>query len=150
ATFVAIAAEHPLATRLARDNGKLAAFIDECKKGGVTEAELATQEKKGMATGFSVKHPLTGADLPLWVGNYVLMAYGEGAVMGVPGHDERDFAFALKYRLPIAQVIDVPHARERASSEAQPYDKTRWHEWYAEKTGACVNSGRYDGLPYGK
>ncbi len=140
-TFVAIAAEHPLATRLAQGKPGLAAFIDECKQGGTTEAELATQEKKGMATGFSVKHPLTGAPLPLWVGNYVLMAYGEGAVMGVPGHDERDFAFALKYRLPIVQVIDV---------EKKPYDKQQWAEWYAEKTGTCVNSGRYDGLPYGK
>ncbi len=141
ATFVAIAAEHPLATRLARDHPKLAAFIDECKKGGTTEAELATQEKKGMATGFSVKHPLTGAEVPLWVGNYVLMAYGEGAVMGVPGHDERDFAFALKYRLPIAQVIDVGN---------KPYDDTQWSEWYGEKTGTCINSNRYDGLPYEK
>jgi leucyl-tRNA synthetase len=141
ASFVAIAAEHPLAPRLARDNPKLAAFLEECRKGGTTEAELATQEKKGMATGFSVKHPLTGADLPLWVGNYVLMAYGEGAVMGVPGHDERDFTFALKYGLPIVQVIDV---------EGRAYDKTQWSEGYAEKTGVCVNSGRYDGLPYEK
>jgi leucyl-tRNA synthetase len=140
-TFVAVAAEHPLATRLARDNPKLAAFIEECRKGGTTEAELATQEKKGMATGYSVQHPLTGADLPLWVGNYVLMAYGEGAVMGVPGHDERDFAFALKYRLPIVQVIDV---------EKKPYDDRQWAEWYAEKSGVCLNSGRYDGLPYDK
>jgi leucyl-tRNA synthetase len=138
ATFVAIAAEHPLAARLARDNPALATFIDECRKGGTTEAELALQEKKGVATGFSVKHPLTGAELPLWVGNYVLMAYGEGAVMGVPGHDERDFAFALKYRLPIAQVIDVG---------GEAYDATQWHEWYERKDGTCVNSGRYDGLP---
>jgi leucyl-tRNA synthetase len=141
ATFVAVAAEHPLALRLARDNPALAAFIDECKKGGTTEAELALQEKKGMATGFTVKHPLTGAELPLWVGNYVLMAYGEGAVMGVPGHDERDFAFALKYRLPITQVIGV---------EKQAYDATQWHEWYERKDGVCVNSGKYDGLPHAK
>jgi len=138
-TFVAVAAEHPLALRLARDNPQLAAFVEECRKGGTTEAELALQEKKGVGTGFSVKHPLTGADLPLWIGNYVLMAYGEGAVMGVPGHDERDFAFALKYRLPIVQVIDF---------EGKRYDHTQWSEWYAEKTGVCVNSGRYDGLPY--
>jgi leucyl-tRNA synthetase len=139
-TFVAVAAEHPLALRLARDNPRLAAFIEECRQGGTTEAELATAEKKGMATGFSVKHPLTGAELPLWVGNYVLMAYGEGAVMGVPGHDERDFAFALKYGLPIRQVIDVG---------GQAYDAGQWQEWYAEKgSGTCVNSGRYDGLGY--
>jgi leucyl-tRNA synthetase len=139
ATFVAVAAEHPLAQRLARDNPALAAFIDECRRGGVTEAELAVQEKKGMATGFCVRHPLTGAELPVWVGNYVLMSYGEGAVMGVPGHDERDFAFALKYRLPIVQVIDVG---------GQAYDATQWQEWYADKGGVCVNSGAYDGLPH--
>jgi leucyl-tRNA synthetase len=81
-TFVAIAAEHPLAARLAQGQPALAAFIDECKKGGVAEADLATMEKKGMATGFAVRHPLTGADVPVWVGNYVLMGYGEGAVMG--------------------------------------------------------------------
>src|SRR5581483_4782180 len=138
-SFVAIAAEHPLALRLARDRPELKKFIDECRAGGVTEAELATQEKKGVDTGFVVRHPLTGAPVPLWIGNYVLMSYGEGAVMGVPGHDERDFAFALKYRLPIVQVIDV---------EGNPYDKTQWHERYAEKTGVCVNSGKYDGLDY--
>jgi leucyl-tRNA synthetase len=139
ATFVAVAAEHPLALRLARDKPGLQQFIDECRAGGVTEAELATQEKKGVDTGFRVRHPLTGAQVPVWIGNYVLMSYGEGAVMGVPGHDERDFAFALKYGLPIAQVIDV---------ERRPYDKTQWQEWYAEKTGVCVNSGKYDGLAY--
>ena len=137
-SFVAIAAEHPLATKLAKGNAKLAAFIEECKKGGVTEAELALQEKKGVDTGFTVKHPLTGADLPVWIGNYVLMGYGEGAVMGVPGHDERDFAFALKYALPILQVIDTGVA----------YDKSQWAESYGEKTGRCVNSGKYDDLDY--
>ncbi len=75
----------------------MAAFIEECKSGGTTEAELATQEKKGMATGLFVTHPLTGEQVEVWVGNYVLMGYGDGAVMGVPAHDERDFAFALKY-----------------------------------------------------
>jgi leucyl-tRNA synthetase len=140
ATFVAIAAEHPLAQRLARDQPQLAAFIAECRKGGTTEAEVALAEKKGFDTGFTVRHPLTGAPLPVWVGNYVLMAYGEGAVMGVPGHDERDFAFALKYGLPIRQVIDV---------ERRAYDATQWHEWYAGK-GRCVKSGAYDGLPYGE
>ena len=94
ATYVAVAAEHPLATHAAQTNPALAAFIEECKKGGVTEAELATQEKKGMATGLSVMHPLIGESLPLWVANYVLMGYGEGAVMAVPAHDERDFEFA--------------------------------------------------------
>ncbi len=139
-TFMAIAAEHPLAERLARDNRKLAAFVDECRKGAATEADIATMEKKGMATGFAVSHPLTGAKVEVWVGNYVLMGYGEGAVMGVPAHDERDFAFAKKYGLPIQQVIAV--SGEEFSTDA-------WQEWYADKQrGVCVHSGRYDGLSY--
>ncbi len=136
ATFVAVAAEHPLATRAAAGHPELAAFIEECKRGSVMEADLATMEKKGMATGLSVTHPLTGALVPVWVGNYVLMAYGEGAVMGVPGHDERDFAFAHKYGLPIRQVIAL---------EGHEYSAGGWQPWYAEY-GRCVNSGPYDGL----
>ncbi len=105
ATYVAVAAEHPLATAAAETNPELATFIDECKQGAVMEADLATQEKKGMDTGLHVLHPITGEELPVWVANYVLMGYGEGAVMAVPAHDERDFEFALKYKLPIKQVI---------------------------------------------
>ncbi|MDP2264043.1 MAG: class I tRNA ligase family protein, partial [Hydrogenophaga sp.] len=104
-TFCAVAPEHPLALHAAASNPALAAFIEECKSGGTTEAELATQEKKGMATGLFVTHPLTGAQVAVWVGNYVLMSYGDGAVMGVPAHDERDFAFAEKYRLEIKPVV---------------------------------------------
>jgi leucyl-tRNA synthetase len=140
ASFVAIAAEHPLALHLAEGNARIAAFIDECRKGGVTEAEIATQEKTGIDTGFTVRHPLTGEELPVWIGNYVLMAYGDGAVMGVPGHDERDFAFALKYGLPILQVVSVDDGA---------YDATAWRESYAGKDGVCLNSGAYDGLAYG-
>ena len=106
-TFCAVAAEHPLATHAARNNPKLAAFIEECKHGGVAEADMATMEKKGMDTGLKVTHPLTGEQVPVWVGNYVLMGYGEGAVMAVPAHDERDFGFAKKYNLPIKQSIAV-------------------------------------------
>ncbi len=106
-TFCAVAAEHPLAVHAARGNPELAAFIEECKRGPAIEAELATQEKKGMPTGLSVRHPISGEAVPVWVGNYVLMSYGDGAVMGVPAHDERDFEFAKKYRLPIKPVIDV-------------------------------------------
>jgi len=95
-TFCAVAAEHPLALHAAASNPAMAAFLEECKSGGTTEAELATQDKKGMPTGLFVTHPLTGAKVEVWVGNYVLMSYGDGAVMGVPAHDERDFAFALK------------------------------------------------------
>src|SRR5215469_15897240 len=139
-TFVALAAEHPLALRLARDDRKLADFIEECRHGGVAEAELAMMEKRGVPTGFQVVHPLTGEPVPVLIGNYVLMGYGEGAVMGVPGHDERDFEFAKRYGLPIRQVIAV--AGETFSVE-------HWHDWYADKErGVCVNSGRYDGLGY--
>jgi leucyl-tRNA synthetase len=139
-TFAALAAEHPLALRLARDDPRLADFIEECRHGGVAESELATIDKRGVATGFKVTHPLTGEPVPVWIGNYVLMGYGEGAVMGVPGHDERDFAFARRYGLPIRQVIAV--AGETFSAES-------WRDWYADKQrGVCVNSGRYDGLGY--
>ena len=138
ATYVAVAAEHPLATFAAQNNPELAAFIEECKQGGVSEAELATQEKKGMATGLTVTHPLTGEALPLWVANYVLMTYGEGAVMAVPAHDERDFAFATKYDLPIKAVI-----RTSAGDETP----APWQDAYAEH-GVCINSGQYDGLDF--
>jgi len=139
-TFVAVAAEHPLAERMARGNPRLAAFVDDCRKGAATEADIAMMEKKGMATGFFVEHPLTREKVEVWVGNYVLMGYGEGAVMGVPAHDERDFEFAKKYGLPIKQAIAV--AGETFSTEG-------WQEWYADKQrGACVHSGKYDGLPY--
>ena len=139
-TFCAVAAEHPLATRAAQDNPELAVFIEECKQGGVAEADIATMEKKGMPTGIFVQHPLTGEKVEVWVGNYVLMGYGEGAVMAVPAHDERDFAFAKKYNLAIKQVIAV---------EGQPFSLDGWQESYADKVnGKCVNSGKYDGLSY--
>jgi leucyl-tRNA synthetase len=137
-TFCAVAAEHPLALHAASSNPVLYAFLEECKSGGTTEAELATQEKKGMATGLFVTHPLTGAQVEVWVGNYVLMSYGDGAVMGVPAHDERDFAFALKYALPIQQVVSV---------KDQAFDDKTWQEWYGDKQSCVVvNSGELDGL----
>ena len=139
-TFVAVAAEHPLAVRAARDNPGLAAFAEECKRGSVMEADLATMEKKGMPTGIFVAHPLTGEKVEVWVGNYVLMGYGEGAVMAVPGHDERDFHFAKQYGLPIKQVIDIA---------GRSFGTDAWQDWYADKeNGRCVNSGKYDGLDY--
>jgi leucyl-tRNA synthetase len=163
-TFCAVAAEHPLALHAAASNPALAAFLDECKSGGTTEAEMATQEKKGMPTGLFVSHPLTSAQVEVWVGNYVLMSYGDGAVMGVPAHDERDFAFALKYALPIKQVVaarapalsspapgasdasstSLPNAGNAKASEV--FDATAWSEWYATKDGVCINSGELDGL----
>ncbi len=137
-TFCAVAAEHPLALHAAASNLAMAAFLEECKSGGTTEAELATQEKKGMPTGMFVTHPLTGAKVEVWVGNYVLMSYGDGAVMGVPAHDERDFAFALKYDLPIQQVVSV---------KDQAFNDKEWQEWYGDKQSCvCINSGELDGL----
>jgi len=138
ATYCAVAAEHPLATLAAKNNAALATFIEECKHGAVMEADLATQEKKGMPTGLFVLHPLTGEKLAVWVANYVLMGYGEGAVMAVPGHDERDFEFALKYGLPIKPVIRT------SFGETTP---APWTDAYAEH-GALINSGKYDGLDF--
>ena len=139
-TFCAVAAEHPLALHAAKTNPALAAFLEECRRGSVIEADMATMEKKGMATGLYVAHPITGENIEVWVGNYVLMAYGDGAVMGVPGHDERDFAFAKKYGLPIKQVIAI--SDEEFSTDA-------YQPWYADKDrGRCVFSGKYDGLAY--
>ena len=139
-TFCAVAAEHPLAQHAARNNPELQAFIAECKLGSVIEADMATMEKKGMPTGLTVTHPVTGEQLPVWVGNYVLMTYGDGAVMGVPGHDERDFGFATKYGLPIKQVVAV---------EGQEFSLDGWQEWYGDKeNGKTINSGKYDGLDY--
>ena len=138
ATYVAVAAEHPLATQAAQNNPELQAFIDECKRGGVAEADIATQEKKGMPTPLFVEHPLTGEKLPVWVANYVLMHYGEGAVMAVPAHDERDFEFATKYNLPIKPVV-----RTSAGDETP----APWQAAYGEH-GTLINSGEYDGLDF--
>ena len=141
-TFCAVAAEHPLATLAAKKNPELAAFIEKCKTGSVIEADLATQEKEGMFTGLYVTHPLTNEPIPVWVGNYVLMSYGDGAVMGVPAHDERDFAFALKYALPIKQVIAL-------KTTSSMFNATHWDAWYAQKDDVvCFNSGKYDGLSH--
>jgi leucyl-tRNA synthetase len=137
-TFCAVAPEHPLAALAARANPQLAEFIERAKLGGTTEAELATREKEGLPTGLTVTHPLTGQAVDVWVGNYVLMSYGDGAVMGVPAHDERDFAFAHKYGLEIRQVVDVP---------GKAYSTDAWQEWYADKqSGRLIHSGKYDGL----
>ncbi|GGY45108.1 leucine--tRNA ligase [Pseudoduganella albidiflava] len=140
-TFCAVAAEHPLATHAAKNNPELQAFIAECKMGSVIEADMATMEKKGMPTGLFVTHPLTNEQVEVWVGNYVLITYGDGAVMGVPAHDERDFAFANKYQLPIKQVI--------TTAENKEYSTAEWQEWYGDKAVSIVtNSGKYDGLHY--
>ncbi len=139
-TFCAVAPEHPLAAHAAATNPGLAAFIEECKKGGTTEAELALREKVGMPTGLTVTHPLTRLPVQVWVGNYVLMSYGDGAVMGVPAHDERDFEFAKKYGIDILQVVHV---------DGERYDYDRWQDWYGDKQrGVTINSDIYSGFGY--
>jgi leucyl-tRNA synthetase len=139
-TFCAVAPEHPLAAHAAQTNPQVAAFIAECQSGGTTEAELAKQEKKGVPTGLVVNHPITHEPVPVWVGNYVLMSYGDGAVMGVPGHDERDFAFAKKYGIDIVQVVHV---------DGQHYSYDHWQDWYGEKHGVVViNSDNFSGLDH--
>ncbi|MDP4590178.1 MAG: class I tRNA ligase family protein, partial [Burkholderiaceae bacterium] len=137
-TFCAVAPEHPLAQLAAQNNPQIQAFIEHCKAGGTTEAELATREKEGLSTGLYVKHPITQQDIEVWVGNYVLMSYGDGAVMGVPAHDERDFAFALKYNIAIKQVVQVADHK---------FDAKQWHDWYADKqNGHLINSDSFSGL----
>ena len=136
-TYMAVAAEHPLAKKAAAGNAALAAFIEECRKTDAAEATLETMEKKGMPLGVSAMHPLTGDDVPLWVANFVLMSYGTGAVMAVPGHDARDWEFAKKHGLPIRQVIAPADGSEIDIEEAA----------YTEY-GIVVNSGDYDGMDF--
>ena len=135
-TYVSLATAHPLAAELAKDNPALAEFIADCAGQKVSEAELATMEKRGCDTGLSVAHPLTGAPIAVWVANYVLMDYGSGAVMAVPAHDQRDWEFAQKYQLPIVEVIRNAVIESDLASAAM-----------TEK-GQLVNSGKYDGLDF--
>ncbi len=139
-TFMAIAAEHPIALAAARSDSRVASFIEECRRGAVMEADLATQEKKGLRTGVHVVHPFTGRPVEIWVANYVLMGYGEGAVMGVPAHDERDFEFAHRNGLAIAQVVQ---SKSGAYSEVRP----PWIAAYGEP-GTTINSGEFSGLDF--
>jgi len=136
-TYMAVAAEHPLATKAAATNTDIAAFIEECKKTDAQEATLETMEKKGMALGISATHPITGEDVPLWVANFVLMSYGTGAVMAVPGHDQRDYEFASKHGLPITQVV-VPEDGSDADISEEAY----------LPHGLLVNSLDYDGMTF--
>ncbi len=175
-TFVAVAPEHPIAQRAGELNAALASKIAALKEGGTTEAELATKEKEGVATGLFVLHPLTGDKVEVWVGNYVLMGYGDGAVMGVPAHDERDFAFAKKYHLAIKPVIELKElekyralgknaqpvevttgamtieehrALNAANVERLSFDQNNWKAIYSDKDfSVIINSGKYDGLMF--
>ncbi|MDG1773163.1 MAG: leucine--tRNA ligase [Oceanicoccus sp.] len=143
ATYVSLAAEHPISLALAENNPELKDFIAECKASSVAEADMATMEKKGVFAGINAVHPITGESVPVWVANYVLMDYGSGAVMAVPSHDERDFAFANKYDLPIVQVI----ASNDSNDEA--FDNSNWQDWYARKGNTTtINSGEFDGLDF--
>jgi leucyl-tRNA synthetase len=134
-TYVAVASEHPLAARSAKSNPELEAFIRECQQGGVSEAELETMDKKGMALGLNALHPVTGESVPVYAANFVLMSYGSGAVMAVPAHDQRDWEFAEKYGIPKKQVIFSADGSECGIDEAA----------YVEK-GVLGNSGEFDGL----
>ena len=134
-TYVALAAEHPLALIASRENTELADFIQECKGNQTTEADMATMEKKGVDTGFKAIHPITGELVPVWAANFVLMDYGSGAVMSVPGHDQRDYEFATKYGLAITQVIEG--SEEDDIAKAAIIEK-----------GTLINSGEFDGLDF--
>jgi leucyl-tRNA synthetase len=136
-TYMAVAAEHPLAVKAAAGDERIAAFVDECRKTDAQEATLETMEKKGMALGISATHPMTGEEVPLWVANFVLMGYGTGAVMAVPGHDQRDFEFATRYGLPIRQVVAPADGSEANISE---------QAWLPH--GILINSGDYDGMTF--
>ncbi len=136
-SYMAVAAQHPLATEAAAENADIQDFVDECQHTATNEADMATMEKKGMPLGITALHPLTGEEIPVWVANFVLMEYGSGAVMAVPGHDERDWEFATKYDLPIKQVIRPAEG----SKDTVDLSKAA----YSDK-GIVMNSGDYDGM----
>jgi leucyl-tRNA synthetase len=139
-TFVAVSAEHPLATAAAARDAALAEFVDECRRGSTMEADVATAEKRGRDSGYSVYHPFSGELIPVWVANYVLMSYGEGAVMGVPAHDERDFEFAHGHALPLKVVVRAAGASEEALGST-------WQASYGER-GVTCNSAQFSGLDF--
>ncbi|MDY6993070.1 MAG: leucine--tRNA ligase, partial [Pseudomonadota bacterium] len=160
ATYVAIAAEHPLAQQAAAEKPRLATFLKQCTQTQIAEASLETMEKRGMDTGFKAIHPITGEELPIWVANFVLMSYGSGAVMSVPAHDQRDFEFARKYDLPIKLVIipvvepeailagqSVAGFTIKANSMTASIDSIAWHgkSAFTDK-GELVNSGQFSAL----
>jgi leucyl-tRNA synthetase len=137
-TFIAVSAEHPLASAAAARSPELAAFVDECRRGSTMEADVATAPKRGMATGLHVRHPISGEAIGIWVANYVLMAYGEGAVMGVPAHDERDFEFAQRRGIAIRTVVKSARGAYELVGE-------QWQAVYSED-GVLVDSGSFSGL----
>ena len=136
-TYMAVAAEHPIALRAAENNPEITAFLDECKTMETSEAAMETMEKKGVDSGLTAIHPLTGKPVPVWIANFVLMHYGTGAVMAVPAHDQRDYEFATKYQLPIKQVIEAADADKNNIDTAAITDK-----------GVLINSAEFDGLDF--
>ena len=143
-TYTSLAAEHPIALALAKNNPEIAAFIQSCKTQSVAEADMATMEKRGIATGLEAIHPITGEKTPVWIANYVLMEYGTGAIMAVPAHDERDFEFANKHDLAIKQVFG-----QIKPNEDSKFCSTLWQDWYASKAAdevTMVNSEEFNGL----
>ncbi|MFT7499790.1 MAG: leucyl-tRNA synthetase, partial [Rheinheimera aquimaris] len=136
-TYLTLATQHPIALKIAQNSPQLAAFIQDCQTQQVSEAEMATMEKRGMDTGMTAVHPLTGESIPVWVGNYVLMDYGSGAVMAVPAHDQRDYEFAKKYNLAIQQVV-TPMKGEACDIDSEAF----------LPKGLLINSGKYDGLDF--
>ena len=136
-TYLAIAAEHPLASLIKKNNPTIEAFINECSRGGVAEADLATAEKIGIDSGLRAIHPITQKEVPIWIANYVLISYGSGAVMAVPAHDERDFHFAKKYNLNIEQVI------EPIDAKTINLEETAYTDY-----GRLINSGEFNGLEF--
>ena len=143
-TYVALAAEHPLSKAAAANNPALAAFIEECKSNTTSEADMATMEKKGVDTGLKAIHPITGEEVPVWAANFVLMDFGTGAVMSVPGHDQRDYEFAKVYGLEIKQVVKPAGDEE----SLQPGEKCDLNEAAFTEKGILVNSGEFDGLNF--
>ena len=154
--YVAVAPEHPLALKAAEGNAEFAAFVTECKTMETSEAAMETMEKKGVDTGLKAIHPISGEEVPVYSANFVLMGYGEGAVMAVPAHDQRDFEFAEKYGLPIKQVIEntIWIAANRDGWNLDEYrfhefDPTTWKSWYSDKeAGILINSVPFDGLTF--
>ena len=141
-SYLSLAPEHPIALALGSENPSIAEFIAECKSQSVAEADIAVMDKKGIATGLAATHPLSGESIPIWIANYVLMDYGSGAVMAVPAHDERDFAFANRYELPITQVIE-------SSLDDTDFDCSQWQEWYSRKSDTrTINSAEFSGLDF--
>ena len=141
-SYLSLAAEHPIALALAIENTPIAEFIAECKAQSVAEADMAVMDKKGIATGLTATHPLSGESIPIWIANYVLMDYGSGAVMAVPAHDERDFAFANRYELPMTQVIE-------SRLDDSDFDSSQWQEWYSRKSDTqTINSAEFSGLDF--